>query len=671
MTPSRLLRYAYLAGFFVALPLAAAALVVWAVAPGDGYVGTGALGWVLSVFRDQRVPVAIVLFTVFEVVLWNRRHALPFSEILGADRRGDVPARYRAEFERAAALLDEAERIQRREGRRIERDRTPDEREILAVSLDELRDAMRADPFRGDEFGRALIRAETEVDAKLGRWRKGELREYAESIGFAVFVALLLRIFVVEAFKIPSGSMIPTLQIGDHIFVNKMSYGALIPFTKTRLFPRMPPKRGDVIVFEFPENREQDFIKRTIATPGDRLEVKDGHPILNGWKVPYCSVGTYTYREPDGGIARKAELDVEYLEDKAYLTQYDRTSMSFAGEVQGPYFAKPGEVWVLGDNRNNSHDSRGWFEGKGGGVPFENIKGRAMFVWLSVEGGGHWAWDRIGVSVMGRPKLTPAMAPTLQAGLDKCFAERPPLTQTTPPPPAPLDRTFVLVRPNALHTSGRVFRADRRDRRSTVRSTTKRGLQPHACFDVGNGIHRPRPRLGLQEEQRRGDGRGRQRVADHDQRHRSERSAGDRDRAGRPHPLQRRGTRDRHGVHQGRRRRPQRGRPDVDDPRAPRPQRRGQQEGAPRPVLPRRLSGRSRAAQAGLDRSGRGHRHPGRRDHDDDAPADQHGRAADQHGRTARDDDRGAPAHPHPGQALTRSTRPPVVLSHRTMARPR
>jgi signal peptidase I len=431
----RLLRWLYLAGFFVVLPLLGAVALVWVVAPSDGYVGVGTLGWIRSLFRDQRVPVGIVLFTILEFALWNQRHHLPWSEILLTAGRADVPPRYRGEFERAASLLEEAERIIAGNQKKIERELRSSEREELFASLDQLRKAMRDTPFDGERFEHALIRADGEVDVRLGPWRKGELREYAESIGIAVAVALLLRVFFVEAFKIPSGSMIPTLQVGDHIFVNKTAYGPLVPWTRSRLFPSLPPKRGDVMVFEFPENREQDFIKRVIAIPGDKLEVRDGHPVLNGWRVPSCAVGTYTYRESDSTQQRKADLAVEYLEDKAYLTLYERTFHT-AGDVQGPYTAKPGEVWVLGDNRNNSHDSRGWFEGRGGGVPFANIKGRAMFVWLSFDSTGNMAFERILVDVMGKPKLPRELEPTLGPGIEKCFRERPPLTETTPPPPS-------------------------------------------------------------------------------------------------------------------------------------------------------------------------------------------------------------------------------------------
>ena len=306
---------------------------------------------------------------------------------------------------------------------------------------------MTSDKFDQEDFDSAYAKADRAVGEHLSRWRKGEMREYAESIGIAVAVALILRAFVVEAFKIPSGSMIPTLAIGDHIFVNKFTYGPLIPWTDRRMFSRLPPSRADVMVFKFPENKEQDFIKRVIATPGDTLEAIDGRPVINGWLVPHCYVGPLRYE------GRSAELYVEYLEDRSYFTLFDAKTDEqtcarndecgaglacrggVCGILQGPFKVAPSEVWVMGDNRNNSHDSRSWRGGLGAGVPFENIKGRAMFVWMSFGPGGGIAQDRLFVNVMGRPKLPPVAEEALKPALERCLRERPPVAQTTPPPP--------------------------------------------------------------------------------------------------------------------------------------------------------------------------------------------------------------------------------------------
>jgi signal peptidase I len=428
---SRLLKLIYWAVWFVLLPIVAASLLIWALTPPSAAEVGGPLGWLEGIVRAQPVPVGIVLFTVVEIVLWAARHQLPLAKYAHPPSRADLPQHLRATFERARALLDEAEMILSRNERAVVRELTAKERERLQGELSALRDVMERVPFEEEAFIDALTKADGEVDIRLGRWRKSEVREYVEAIAMAVAVAFALRAFVIEAFKIPSGSMIPTLMVGDHIFVNKFSYGPAIPYTRSRVWTSMPPHRADVMVFAFPEHPEQDFIKRVIALPGDRLEARGGHPILNGWEVPSCKVGTWSYSDYDSPISKhEGDLYVEYLGDESYLTFYDRASGAYP-DYQGPYFVKPGEVWVMGDNRNNSHDSRMWFGGQGGGVPFENIRGRALFVWLSVSDNG-MDWSREGAPVMGRPRLPPA-AMGLEPQLDKCLHDRPAVT--SPPPP--------------------------------------------------------------------------------------------------------------------------------------------------------------------------------------------------------------------------------------------
>lgn len=414
--------------WFVIVPLALSHLTVTLLSPGDTFEPVTLVDRLLWAINDQPIPATIGFFTLYEMIIYHYRYALPFA---GADGRKDVPKEARRELERAGHLLDESDRIMRRHRQSFEKTVPSSAREDLTGALEALRRSMTRTPFDAGAFEQAHSQAARLVHKHLGRWQKGELREYAESITVAIGVALLLRAFVIEAFKIPSGSMLPTLQIQDHIFVNKLAYGPLVPFTSYRLVDSLPPERGDVIVFIFPdpnpEAPSQDYIKRAIALPGDTLVVDGGHPIINGWRVPSCKVGEYAYNEGPDSPEKRGDLYMEFLADKSYLTLYE--SNRSEGR-QGPYHVKAGETWVLGDNRNNSADSRAWYGGKGGGVPDANIKGRAMFVWWGVD------LDRLFMRVLGTPRLPRGAPPHILSGIEKCLASRPPVSETTPPPPS-------------------------------------------------------------------------------------------------------------------------------------------------------------------------------------------------------------------------------------------
>lgn len=241
----------------------------------------------------------------------------------------------------------------------------------------------------------------------FGYWVAGVL--------FTIAVRLSLRAGVVEAFKIPSGAMQPALLVGDHVVADKLVLRA------------RNPKRGEAIVFKLPEHPEQNFVKRVIAVAGDKLEVKSGHPWLNGWEVPHCLVGKTTMPDSEGGTS-SGDLYVEYLDGEAYLTFLDeRWALS---ETQGPYTVPDNEVWVLGDNRNNSHDSRFWFGGRGGGVPLDHVKARALFRWLSVTDAGIDG-SRFGTGI-AKP-LLPTSMKALDGEFKRCLEQRPPREKTVPP----------------------------------------------------------------------------------------------------------------------------------------------------------------------------------------------------------------------------------------------
>jgi signal peptidase I len=236
---------------------------------------------------------------------------------------------------------------------------------------------------------------------------------------FSVLAALGLRVFVVEAFKLPSSSMAPSLMERDHVFVSKVS-GL--------------PERGSVWVFRDPEAGQNDHIKRVIALPRDEVRVESGQPIINGWKVPRCSVGRIaSERALDSGDSRIAgELFVEFLGSHRYLVLVDpeQGPPSF-----GPFVVPADEYFVLGDNRSNSADSRTWCQGFGMGVPKANLRGHAQVVWLSSLSDGTTYFDRFWMPLDGDPILPPGFTAEHQAALASCLRSRPPLGSTTPPRP--------------------------------------------------------------------------------------------------------------------------------------------------------------------------------------------------------------------------------------------
>lgn len=223
--------------------------------------------------------------------------------------------------------------------------------------------------------------------------------ELIRILGIAIIFAILFRTFIVEPFKIPSASMIPTLQIGDHIFVEKFAYGIKVPglFKKsTTLFWRVP-SRSDVIVFKPPPEPEKDFIKRVVGLPGDILEIKDSVLYINGKAVPRCRVGWVDYEDRDqssgGWEKRRGILYVEKLGGKHYLVMRSAYSSDWGPEKVGE-----GMVYVMGDNRDNSFDSRVW-----GGVPFGNIKGEGMIIWWSNGPNATLRINRMGHKIEGDP----------------------------------------------------------------------------------------------------------------------------------------------------------------------------------------------------------------------------------------------------------------------------
>ena len=239
------------------------------------------------------------------------------------------------------------------------------------------------------------------LEQHLGFARKSAAREYTESIGGAIVVALLLRAFVFEPFHIPSGSMIPTLLVGDFIFVNKMSYGLRIPFTdpaRVHKIAESAPARGDVVVFILPQDPKTDYVKRVVGLPGDTIEVRENQVWVNGKVQPRTDVGDYTYLEhseyADTDLAQTAREYTEDLEGRKHRTIV-RKDPSFSRS--GRWTVEPGRVFVMGDNRDNSSDSR--VERGIGNIPLSYIKGRASVIWISFGGPRGIRFERMFQSV--------------------------------------------------------------------------------------------------------------------------------------------------------------------------------------------------------------------------------------------------------------------------------
>ena len=192
------------------------------------------------------------------------------------------------------------------------------------------------------------------------RAARSSARDYIEAIVWAVVITLVLRTFVIQAFRIPSESMCDTLLVGDFLFVNKLEYGPKIPFTHIRLPGMHAPRRGEVIVFQWPQDPSKDFIKRCVATGGQTVEVLHKEVFVDGVKA----VEPYVKHE-------------NWSEEPAGYTPRDNYA---------PPTVAPGELFMMGDNRDNSNDSRFW-----GTVPIDLVKGRALFIYFST-GGTRW-WD--------------------------------------------------------------------------------------------------------------------------------------------------------------------------------------------------------------------------------------------------------------------------------------
>jgi len=207
------------------------------------------------------------------------------------------------------------------------------------------------------------------------------LVEYARSFFPVVLVVFLLRSFIAEPFRIPSGSMMPTLLIGDFILVNKFAYGIRLPVINKKIIDISEPERGDAVVFRYPKNPEVDYIKRIIGLPGDQIQYVNKRLTINGKVMSQTSLGEFT------GVGQGASMTgAELRSENLQTVEHEILINHRAANLKGTFIVPKGHYFVMGDNRDNSNDSRYW-----GTVPEENLLGKAFFIWMS------WDWQHKGV----------------------------------------------------------------------------------------------------------------------------------------------------------------------------------------------------------------------------------------------------------------------------------
>ncbi len=216
--------------------------------------------------------------------------------------------------------------------------------------------------------------------------------EYARAFFPVLLIVFVLRSFVVEPFRIPSGSMLPTLQIGDFILVNKFKYGIRLPVSNDKIIELDSPDYGDVMVFRYPHDEAVNFIKRVVGLPGDQITYLDKTLYVNGNEVRQETDGNYVIRTKDNRRSPATKLTESFGNDSTHNILIDETRWSSNMEFKIPQ----GHYFVMGDNRDFSNDSRFW-----GYVPEEDIIGKAFFIWFSWDsvGGNGVNWSRIAAAI--------------------------------------------------------------------------------------------------------------------------------------------------------------------------------------------------------------------------------------------------------------------------------
>jgi signal peptidase I len=406
----------------VVIPALLVAVVLRYLLPGSG---TGIPGAFADVGRQHTVVFGAGLFLAFSGLLRYWRFWMP-----GGRYASTLPAHIAlgakgAELREWADLAELLDRVRSR--RALDRDpaHAVDGVDRLSAGL---RDALQSGDLVEARAAATALRVSAQPVLRARRRRDAIVTML--TMGAAGVAALVLRSIVVQPYRVLSGSMLPTFEPDDVIGGNLLGRGGA-----TGQGPL--PHRGDVLVFQSSAvalgegNWPGQLVKRVIGLPGDRITMEGGLPRINDWTVPSCDAGRYVYILPDAaGGAIFGHVRVEFLDDEAYLTLNAVPVAPF----EATYVVQPGEVFVLGDNRNNSLDSRAWNQGRGGGVPLSAVDARARWFLVGRHRSGEVDLGRLfrGIdSLQVQVRVEGIDGSEVEAGVARCLANRP--TATHPP----------------------------------------------------------------------------------------------------------------------------------------------------------------------------------------------------------------------------------------------
>jgi signal peptidase I len=403
----------------VAIPALLAGLTIRYLAPepatSDGWQNVVAIA-----FNRFPVPCALGLFLSFALLL---RYWLP--RVPGGRFASTLPVRIVTYAEHRdlrtyaeAALLHRL--LSRSLGRDLQKASSDAQRGLLRDHLDRLATALES--HDASRVARIASELRTMAAARLAARQRRDTFLLFVGLTTAGATAFILRMIVVETYQVLSGSMLPALRAGDRIVVNKLAY-------RRKLGPieelEPSPERGDLVVFRNTvSDGPEHLVKRVIALPGDTVTMRGDRPVINGWAVPGCDAGLYVYPVVDGAV--RGRLRIEFLGAHAYATV-----QSAGTPMPEPYVVKDGELFVLGDNRTSSSDSRSWNSGQGAGVPFGTVEGRASWFFLATRRDGRVDFAEFMRSLDRRLTAEGIDARSLEQGIARCLNEWP--SETEPP----------------------------------------------------------------------------------------------------------------------------------------------------------------------------------------------------------------------------------------------